>query len=557
MDWLSSLILEESAGQSVFVLCLVAALGLALGRLRVAKISVGVAGVLFSGLIFGHFHIRIDHNVMDFAREAGLILFVYTIGLQLGPSFIASLRRQGLSLNLLAAFIVLAGLAVVILLHFLIGLPMAAGVGIYTGAVTNTPALGAAQEALRSFPNTPAGLAGMPGLAYAMAYPFGVVGIIASIVGIRALFGIRLDREEQEISEAEKGRRPPIRASNIVVTNRNLDGLLLKDLPGIDGADVTISRVLTGETLSVAMPDTRLHLGDTILAVGLPQALEELRLIVGELSREDLRAMPGPVSSERILVTKKDVIAKTLGELRLNQWSGVTVTRIARNGVELIPNEELALQIGDQLTVVGGDDDLARTRTLLGNSPKALQHLEIGPLFVGIALGVILGSMPVLLPGLPAPVKLGLAGGPLIVGMILSRLGKIGPLVWYMPQHANQLLRETGIVLFLACVGLKSGDRFVETLLQGPGLSWMACGAAVTIIPLFLAGIIGRLVLKLNYLTLSGTLAGSMTDPPALAFVSGTTASNGPSIAYATVYPLTMLLRVVSAQLLILVFGPG
>lgn len=555
MAWLTSLLFTESAGQSVFVLCLVVAIGLLIGRAKIFGVGVGVIGVLAAGLVFGHFKIRLDHGVMDFARETGLILFVYTVGLQLGPSFISSLRNNGLKLNLLAGIVVFAGVAVVVALHLITGLPMAAGVGIYTGGATNTPALGAAQEALNSFPDIPRETLAVPGLAYAMTYPFGVVGIIVAIVAVRQFFRIQVAHEETELEELEKSGHRPIETLNLVVRNANLNGLRLSAVPSLAQGKVTISRIRKGDDLQVATADSLVNTGDIILAVGLPEDLEALRIVVGDISTEDLRKAPGPVSARRILVTRKSVLGKSLGDMAPHELAGVTITRVERNGIELLPNPGLAVQIGDLLMVVGEPDALDHTAKLLGNSAKALQKLEVGPMFVGIALGVLLGSIPVALPGLPAAVKLGLAGGPLIMGMILSRIGKIGRLVFYMPPNANLMLREAGIVIFLACVGLKAGDRFLEILLQGPGLVWMGYGLLVTLLPLFLAGFLGRAVFKLNYLTLSGTLAGSMTDPPALAFVNGMAKSNGPSIAYATVYPLTMVLRLITAQLLVLLFG--
>lgn len=557
MTWFIDLFLKESAAQSIFVLALVAALGITIGKLRIFGVGVGIAGVLFSGLIFGHFGVKIEHNVMHFARELGLLIFVYTIGLQLGPSFISSLRKQGLKLNSLAALIVGGGVGVSLLIHYLVGFPMAAVVGIYTGAVTNTPGLGAAQEAIRSFPDVAKEVSSLPGLAYAMAYPFGVVGIILSILFIRFVFRVILSKEEKEIAEMEKGAAIPLRHASFIVKNSNIEGMTIRELQELDGADATFSRVVRGQTVQVATPETKLKLGDALVGVGYPEDMEKIRVIVGEYSKEDLRAIPGPVTSERILVTHKEVLGKSLSELQLNEWYGVTVTRVERNGVELIPKQSLTLQIGDILTVVGEEENLEKTSKVLGNSPKALQHLDVLPMFIGIALGVILGSIPVFIPGLPAPAKLGLAGGPIIMAMILSRIGKIGPWVWYMPPNANLMLREVGIVLFLSCVGLKAGDQFVDTLVNGPGLQWMGYGFLVTVIPLLVAGIIGRALMKLNYLTLAGTMSGSMTDPPALAFSNSMTDSNGPSLAYATVYPLTMLMRVVSAQLLILIFTPN
>lgn len=552
MEWLRSLLFLESAGQSVLVLCLIVALGLFLGRAHLLGVNVGVIGVLAAGLLFGHFGIPLNHEVMDFAREMGLILFVYTLGLQLGPSFLSSLRRQGLPLNLLAGFVVLSGVGVIITLHYGVGLSMATGIGIYTGGVTNTPALGAAQEALRSFRDLPAATTAMPGMAYAMTYPFGVLGIIISLLVLRSFFHIKISQEEEELAAATQSGHRPLQPLNIVVRNANLDGLLLSKIPGHDR--ITISRILQNSDLHRPTAATSIHLGDTLLAVGQIEDLEAFRIIVGEASPEDLRSLSGPVASQRMLVTQKNVVGKKLGQLQ--ELSRVTITRLERNGVELIPNASLNLQIGDLLMVVGETDDLAVASTFLGNSAKSLQHLEVGPMFVGIALGVLLGSIPVFIPGIPAAVKLGLAGGPLIVGMIVSHFGKVGNLVFFMPPNANLMLRETGILIFLACVGLKAGAHFMETLLHGPGLVWMGYGLLVTFVPLLLAGILGRVVFKLNYLTLSGTLAGSMTDPPALAFANSLTKFNGPALAYATVYPLTMVLRLISAQVLVLVFGP-
>lgn len=552
MEWLRSLIFVESAGQSILILCLIVALGLFLGRAHILGVSVGVIGVLAAGLLFGHFKIPLNHEVMDFARETGLILFVYTVGLQLGPSFLSSLRRQGLPLNLLAVLVVLGGVGVIIVLHYTVGLSMATGVGIYTGGVTNTPALGAAQEALRSFPDVSAATAAMPGLAYAMTYPFGVLGIIVSLLVLRSFFHIKISHEEEALAAAEKKDHQPLQTLNIVVRNTNLDGLLLSEIPG--KTRITISRILQNSRLHRPTATTTIQVGDTILAVGRIKDLEAFRIIAGEASAEDLRTVSGPVAARRMLVTQKEVVGRKLG--RLQDLSQVTITRLERNGVELIPNASLSLQIGDLLMVVGETQDLDEASRFLGNSAKSLQHLEVGPMFVGIALGILLGSIPVLIPGIPAAVKLGLAGGPLIVGMIVSHFGKVGNLVFFMPPNANLMLRETGILIFLACVGLKAGAHFVETLVHGPGLVWMGYGLLVTLVPLLLAGVLGRVVFKLNYLTLSGTLAGSMTDPPALAFANSLTKFNGPALAYATVYPLTMVLRLISAQVLILVFGP-
>lgn len=554
MSWFNQLIHGESIAHVVFVISIVATLGLALGSLKIKGIGLGIAGVLFSGLAIGHLGITIPHEVLEFAREFGLILFVYTIGIQVGPGFFASLRKQGLPLNMMAASIVLLGAAITVLIAKLGGVSMAAAVGLFSGATTNTPSLGAAQEAIRSLPNVPEGSAALPGLGYAVAYPFGIIGIILTMLVIRAIFRVDLKKETAELLSTSGAKAAKLSRLNLLVTNANLDGRRLDELPVFASLGVVISRIHHDGVVDIAKPDDIIHVGDTLLAVGPPARLEELRLIVGAVSEIDLHVMDSSLVVRRVIVTKKAILGRQIQELDFLGDNDITVTRVTRAEVEIPATPEQRIQFGDMLVLVGSEDAVARVSKALGNSVKQLNHTELIPVFIGIALGVLFGSIPIAFPGIPAPVKLGLAGGPLLVAIILSRVGRIGPLLWYMPNNANFAIREIGIVLFLACVGLHSGAKFVDTLVHGDGVKWMLYAAIITVAPLIIVGLFARLFLKTNYVSICGLLAGSMTDPPALAFANTVSGSDAPSISYATVYPLTMLLRVVCAQLLVLVF---
>lgn len=554
MTWLIDLFTQDSVAHAVLILSVVAAVGFLFGTLRVYGLSLGVAGVLFSGLLFGHFHFSIKPEVLEFAREFGLILFVYTIGMQVGPGFLASLRRQGLPLNLMAAAIVLLGVGVTIAIVVFGKVDMQAAVGLFAGATTNTPALGAAQQALKNIASVTEEAAKLPALAYAVAYPFGILGIIASMGLVRILLRIQPAAEAAEFTKQLQSHLPKVTTQNLVVQNANLDGLAIEKIPGLAESGVVISRIYKGKEVEVATPDTVIHTGDIVLAVGAQDKLEQIRLIIGVVAGIDLKTLPSRLTNRRVLVTKKNVLGKSMEELDLHEAFGVTITRISRAEIEFTPTPSFRFQFGDTVNVVGEEEDIERAAKELGNSIKQLNHPQIVPIFVGIALGVILGSWPVHFPQMSAPVKLGLAGGPLLAAIFLSRLGRLGPLIWYMPLSANYMLREFGIVLFLACVGLRAGDQFLATLLQGDGLYWMACASAITLIPLLVVGFFARLYYKLNYMSLCGLLSGSMTDPPALAFANSMAGSDAPSVSYATVYPLTMLLRVLMAQLLVIFF---
>ncbi len=557
MSWLAELFRPDAMGHAsvahaILILGLVIAVGLFVGSLRVANLTLGVAGVLFAGIAFGHFGFGISPEVLEFTREFGLILFVYTIGMQVGPGFFSSLKRQGLRLNLLAAAVVSLGALVTVAIHLWGKVEFPAAIGLFSGATTNTPSLAAAQQAMLDKALSD-DLRALPGLGYAISYPFGVLGIIAAMMLLRAAFRIDVAQESQVFLRAQAADRPDLARANLEVQNPNLDGLALSQVPFPTDAGVVVSRILHADKVTSVTPDTRLARGDVLLAVGPRESLEQLRIVVGNASDVDLAALPSNLTSKRLIVTHKAAIGRPVTEVNDSvRRFGVTLTRVARADIELPVTDEVRLNFGDQVLAVGEPAAIDRAAGELGNQPKALNHPMLVPVFVGIALGVVVGSWPLYFPGAPAAVKLGLAGGPLLVAIALSRIGKVGPLVWYMPISANFMLREVGISLFLACVGLKAGDRFVATLVEGDGLKWMAMAALITLVPLLVVGLVGRLALGLNYLSLCGLLAGSMTDPPALAFVTQATGSEGPSIAYATVYPLTMFLRVLFAQFLVI-----
>lgn len=550
MDWLFNLMTNDSVARTVILLSAAIAAGTALGKIRVAGVSLGVAGVLFGGLILGHFKFAIDHAVLEFVREFGLILFVYTLGLQIGPGFFALLKSRGAGLNLWAAAVVLGGVAVAALWISSGQVSAPAGVGLLAGATTNTPSLAAAQQALEQA-GAPDDAAIVLGLGYAIAYPFGIIGIILTMLLVRFIFRVDVKAEVRAAEESNRPAVPPPAARSFEVRNPNLVGRTIGDIPGLVGSGVVISRFSRGGVVSVGRPETELKLGDILHAVGPAAALEGVRIVVGPEASVDLKAVPGPVVNRRLIVTQPDVFGRAVDDVAAFAQHSVVVTRVTRGGLQFTPTPSLRLQFGDILMVVGELPQIDAAALAVGNSPKALDAPQPIPFFLGIALGVLAGSVPLALPGLPAAVKLGLAGGPLIVAILLSRAATTGPLVWHMPHTANLMLREIGISLFLAAVGLKSGEKFVELLLGPQGAWWLLLGAGITIVPLVTVGLLARAWKKINYAELCGLLAGSMTDPPALAFAQEMTASDAPAVAYATVYPLVMLLRVFSAQLVV------
>lgn len=541
-------------GRVVFVLSLVSVAGLALGHVKVCGVGLGIGGVLFAGLAAGHVAavagVSFDHHVLHFVREFGLILFVYTIGIQVGPAFFSALKRQGAGLNGLAAAIVLLGTGTAAAIHLVAGVPLEAVLGVYSGAVTNTPSLAAAQQVLQEV-GAPSGAVATPSLGYAVAYPFGIAGILLTMTLIRAVFRIDPAAEAAAFEARRRAEVAALETLDVAVRNAAAAGRQLRDVLGSVDHKAIASRLLRGGRLQVAHADTRLHLGDVLHLVGPRPLLDRLKAELGAESEVTLTTKGTDLRWDRMVVTNAHTLGKTLAQLSLADSHDAVVSRVTRAGVELVPTAALQLQFGDILTVIGRPADLARVAALFGNAPRRLEQVTFIPVFIGIALGIAIGSIPVHLPGMPAPLKLGLAGGPLVAAILLSRVGHFGPLVWFMPPAANTALRELGIVLFLAVVGLLSGGRFVETLVHGDGLLWMACGAAITLVPLLVVGMLARAWGRLDYLTLCGLLSGSMTDPPALAFANALSPCAAASLAYAAVYPLVMCLRILSPQILV------
>jgi putative transport protein len=554
MDWIITLFTHESVAHAVIGLSIVIALGLGIGAIRIFGIKLGVAGVLFAGIAAGHFGMALNSEVLEFVREFGLILFVFAIGLQVGPGFFASFRRQGVTLNLLAATTVVLGSLLTIGLFKFASVPLPAAMGLLSGATTNTPSLGAAGQALRQFSDVTPDMLTQLGMAYAVAYPFGIIGTILAMIAVRIFFRINISDEARELEASRQSDRRDVQAVTLEVQNPNLFGVAISRVPGLVEAQAVISRVHRDGVSQLARPDTVLQRGDVVTVVMPLDRAETLHIAIGKPTSAALPAVSGPLTSKRVLITKENVLGKGISKLDLYTRFAVNVTRVSRAGEDFTATRELTLQFGDLLTIVGHEEDVRNAAAALGDSAKDLNHPRLAPLFVGIALGVLLGSMPFFIPGMPAALKLGLAGGPLFVAIILSRLGHFGSLVWYMPPSANHLMREMGIALFLACVGLRAGGSFFDVLLHGGGLRWMLLGTIITLVPVLVIGFIGRKFCKINYVSLCGVIAGSMTDPPALAFAQTVTGSEATSIAYAAVYPLTMILRIFAAQLIVLLF---
>jgi putative transport protein len=555
MSWLFQLDTVNPVAHAVAVLALVCFAGMALGSFKVRGVGIGTAGVLFAGIVTGHFGKPVDHHTLEFVKEFGLILFVFTIGLQLGPGFFATFRRQGLQLNLIAAAIVLSGAVLALALGWLFKMDFATVLGLLSGATTNTPSLGAAQQTLATIPGISEDRVALPALAYAVSYPGAIVGIIGTLLVLKAVFHINAEREAEAFAAEQRGRIEPLENRTLIVENSNLAGVTIDDIPSRVETGVTVSRHRrVGETeVHVAVGSTILQRGDAMAAVGTHAALDQFQRVVGRRGEDDLRRAPGNVTYRRVVVTHKDVLGKTLGELALDTRHGAVVSRVTRADIELSATDDLRLQFGDMVQVVGEEASLEQTAKLLGNSVKELNETHFIPMFIGIFLGILAGTMPIAFPGLPQPVRLGLAGGPLIVALALGRFGRIGRLVCHMPVNANLAFREFGIALFFAAVGLAAGPKFFASVISSSGLLWLGTGLCVTMVPLLLAGLFARSVLKTNYAVLTGLIAGSVTDPPALAFATSITKSDAPTVAYATVYPLTMLLRILCAQVLALV----
>ena len=543
---------------TVSVLALVAVVGLWLGNIKIRGVGFGIGGVLFGGIFVGHFADQfgwvLSADMLHFIQEFGLILFVYTIGIQVGPGFFASLRVSGLRLNLFAFGIVVMGGLVTAILHKLFAIPLPVVLGIFSGAVTNTPALGAGQQILRDL-GIPADVVDQMGMSYAMAYPFGICGILLSMWLVRVLFRINVEQEAKEHESTLTNGHALIKTINIRVENPNLNNMAIQDVPILNSATIICSRLKRDDTLMVPSPDTLIQHGDLLHLVGQPADLNNARLVIGQEVDTSLSTRGTDMRVERVVVTNEKVLGKKIRDLQVKERYDVVISRLNRAGVELVASQDASLQFGDILNLVGRPSSIDAVADMVGNAQQKLQQVQMLPVFIGVGLGVMLGSIPLYVPGFPVALKLGLAGGPLIMALILGRIGSVGKLYWFMPPSANLALRELGIVLFLAVVGLKSGGDFVDTLVNGEGMSWVGYGIFITAIPLITVGLLARIFAKMNYLTLCGMLAGSMTDPPALAFANNLHATSGAAaLSYATVYPLVMFLRIITPQLLAVLF---
>jgi len=550
VSWLFQLQSTQPVAQAIGILAVVCVGGMALGSIKIRGIGLGTASVLFVGLITGYFSKPVDHEILAFVKEFGLLLFVFTIGLQLGPGFFSALKRDGIQLNALAAAVVLCGVAVAATVGWLLGIDFAAVVGLLSGATTSTPSLGAAEQTIETLPIAKERLA-LPALAYAVAYPAAIAGILGTLLALKTMF--RIDPvKEAEAFRTERSRRVELLETwTLVVGNANLDGVSIEAIPSRAETGVIVSRHrrATETDVHAAVGATRLHVGDAIVAVGTPAMLEQFERVVGRRSDEDLRLASGNVTDRRIIVTRQEVLGKTIGELALDTRCGAVAGRLTRADVALSATPGTRLQFGDIVHVVGDGKSLERAEQLLGNSIDDLNQTHFIPLFAGIAVGIIVGTMPIVVPGLPQPLRLGLAGGPLIVALVLGRIGHIGRLVFHMPLNANLAFREFGIALFFAAVGLAAGPQFFVNVFSSAGFVWLCAGLCVTVLPLLVVGGFARAVLDLNFTTLGGLIAGSVTDPPALAFVNALTKSDAATFPYVTVYPVTTLLRILTTQM--------
>ena len=555
MDWLQNLFTDEnSIAHIVLLYSFVIAVGVLLGKIKIFGVSLGVTFVLFTGIVCGHFGFTGNTQILTFLQDFGLILFVFCIGLQVGPSFFSSFKKGGVAMNLIAIGIVCLNVAVALGLYYglngRIELPMM--VGILCGAVTNTPGLGAANEALSQLSYNGPQIA----MGYACAYPLGVLGIIGSIIAIRYICRVNLKKEEEAIAR-EEAANPHLtpRMMHLEVHNEALEGKTLLQVKDFMGRDFVCSRILQNGHVSIPNRDTVFHIGDQLFVVCAEDDAEAIIAFIGPKIEVDWEKQDTPMASRRILITQPKMNGKQLGEFHFSSMYGVNVTRVNRSGMDIFASRNLTLQVGDRVMVVGAQDAVERVAGLMGNSLKRLDHPNIVTIFVGIFLGILFGSLPIAFPGIPTPVKLGLAGGPLIVSILIGRFGYKMKLVTYTTMSANLMLREIGIALFLASVGIKAGANFVSTVVDGDGLLYVGCGFLITVIPLLIMGAVARFHYKMNYFMLMGLIAGSNTDPPALAYSNQTAGNNAPAVGYSTVYPVSMFLRILTAQLLILILA--
>lgn len=559
MDWLINLFTTtDSVAHIVLLYAIVIAVGVYLGKIKIGGISIGVTFVLFAGIAAGHIGFTAPTNILSFLQEFGLILFVFMIGLQVGPGFLESFRKGGITLNLLSTVMVVLNIIVMFACYYIFfdtsdpkNLPMM--VGTLYGAVTNTPGLGAANETLYSIFDK----GEVPQIAsgYACAYPLGVLGIIGATIAIKYIFGIKLEKEEEELAKEEEDNddvKPHF--MDLEVTNLYLEGKTLAQVHNFLNRDFVCSRILHDGHVNIPNGSTIFHIGDKLFVVCAENDAEAIIAFIGPTINVDWKKQDEPMVSKRILVTRSSINGKTLGQMHFSSAYGVNVTRVTRQGMDLFAIPSLSLQVGDRIMVVGPEDAVNRVAAVMGNSIKRLDAPNIATIFVGVFIGILFGSIPVAIPGIPVPIKLGIAGGPLIIAILIGRYGYKVHLVTYTTTSANMMLREIGLMLFLASVGIKAGDGFLETVIQGDGVKYVYTGFLITIIPILIIGIIARKKYKFNYFTIMGMIAGTYTDPPALAYANSICSKEAPSIGYSTVYPLSMFLRIFTAQIIVLFF---
>ena len=559
MDWLINLFTAtDSVAHIALLYASVIAVGVFLGKIKIGGISLGVTFVLFAGIAAGHFGFTATPSVLSFLQEFGLILFVFMIGLQVGPGFFESFKRGGVTLNALSATTILLNILVMFGCYYIFfdtsdpkNLPMM--VGTLYGAVTNTPGLGAANEALASVfsgGNVPQIASG-----YACAYPLGVLGIIGATIAIRYFCRVNADKEEQKLEE-EENENEEIKPHfmSITVENGYLEGKTIAQVHEFLNRDFVCSRLLHDGHVITPMGKTIFHIGDKLFVVCAEKDAEAIIAFIGPEVEIDWKTQDEPMVSKRIVVTRPSINGKTLGQMHFSRGFGVNVTRVTRHGMDLFAHSRLSLQVGDRVMVVGPEGAVNRMAAVLGNSVKRLNAPNIATIFVGIFVGIIFGSIPIACPGIPVPIKLGIAGAPLIIAILIGRFGYKVHLVTYTTTSANMMLREIGLVLFLASVGIKAGDGFLETIIQGDGLKYVYTGFLITVIPIIIIGLIARLKYKFNYFTIMGMIAGTYTDPPALAYANAACSKDAPAVGYSTVYPLSMFLRIFTAQIIVLFF---
>ena len=552
MDWLYNLFVGDGIAHTVLVLSLVIAMGIVLGKIKIRGISFGVTWILFVGIAAGHFGMSIDHDTLHFIKEFGLILFVFSIGLQVGPGFFSSFKEGGVKMVACAASVVLLGALTTYIIHLVTGTPLPTMVGIMSGAVTNTPGLGAAQQA---YTDATGINDESVALGYAVAYPLGVVGIILSMIAVRFITRVNYVEENKALAAISSERNFAERIS-IEFTNSTLENYTIAHMRELINRSFVISRIMHNDgTISIADGSSLLKTGERLRVICSSEDSEAITAFLGQvvdISEKDWGALPQnqkELVSRRIIITKSSINGKKLSDLSLRTKYGINITRINRAGIDLIPYQGMELQMGDRVMVVGQQKDVDSVADVLGNSIKKLREPQLLTIFLGIALGVLLGSLPLM--NIPQPVKLGLAGGPLIVAILIGRFGPHFHLVTYTTMSANLMLREVGLAMFLAGVGIGAGDGFVDAIVDG-GYRWIGYGFIITVVPLIIVGLVARWRLKMNYYTLMGLLAGSTTDPPALGYANTAAGNDMPAVGYATVYPVVMFLRVLTAQLLIL-----